>query len=62
MRLGPEGGAALAQLRRTVAHVPGYDPARTRLALYTREGFSDEFRARAQAEGVILRTVGDLYA
>lgn len=58
---GPEGGAALAQLRRTVAHVPGYDPARTRLALYTREGFTDAFRTRAQADGVILRTVRDLY-
>ena len=59
---GPEDGAALAQLRRTVANVPGYDPARTKLVLYTREGFTDEFRVRARAEGVILRTVVDLFA
>jgi hypothetical protein len=59
---GPEDGAALAQLRRTVNNVPGYDPAGTKLILYTREGFTDAFRARAQAEGVILRTVVDLFA
>jgi hypothetical protein len=59
---GPENGAALVQLRQTVVHVPGYDPARTRLVLYTREGFTDEFRARARAEYVILRTVVDLFA
>lgn len=57
-----EGGSALAQLRRSVISVPGYDPALTRLAVYTREGFTDEFRARAHDEGVILRTVADLYA
>lgn len=59
---GPEDGAALAQLRRTVTNVPGYDPAGTKLVLYTREGFTDEFRVRAHAEGVILRTVVDLFA
>ena len=58
----PEDGAALAQLRRTVANVPGNDPARTRLAIYAREGFTNEFRVRAQAGGVILRTVADLFA
>ncbi len=58
----PEDGTALAQLRRTVSSVPGYDPARTKLILYTREGFTDEFRARARAEGVILRSVVDLFA
>jgi AAA+ ATPase superfamily predicted ATPase len=58
---GLEGGAALAQLRGTVVSVPGYDPAGTKLALYTREGFTDEFRGRARADGVILRTVGDLF-
>jgi AAA+ ATPase superfamily predicted ATPase len=57
-----EDGAALGQLRRTVVNVPGYDPARTKLILYTRDGFTDEFRARAKAEGVILRTVADLFA
>lgn len=59
---GLETGAALAQLRQTVVSVPGYDPARTKLALYTREGFTDDFRTRAQADGVILRTVTDLFA
>ncbi|MHB8459153.1 MAG: hypothetical protein ACYDAK_06090 [Candidatus Limnocylindrales bacterium] len=58
---GPEGGGALAQLRRAVTYVPGYDPARTKLALYTREGFTDEFRVRAHAEGAILRTVADIF-
>jgi hypothetical protein len=58
---GLESGAALAQLRRTVVGVPGYDTALTKLALYTREGFTDEFKVRARAEGVILRTVRDLY-
>ncbi|HET7677277.1 MAG TPA: ATP-binding protein [Candidatus Limnocylindrales bacterium] len=57
-----EDGASLLQLRRTVLHVPGYDPAHTKLALYSREGFTAEFRARAQEEGVILRTVADLFA
>ena len=57
----PEAGAALGQLRRTVTSVPGYDPARTKLALYTREGFTEAFRARAEQEGVILRTVADLF-
>jgi uncharacterized protein len=58
----PEAGAALGQLRRTVTSVPGYDPTRTKLALYTREGFTDAFRARADREGVILRSVVDLFA
>ena len=58
---GLESGAALAQLRGTVANVPGYDSARTKLAIYTREGFTDEFRVRAQADGVLLRTVRDLF-
>lgn len=61
-RNGLETGAALAQLRQTVVNVPGFHPARTKLALYTRDGFTDEFRARAQADGVILRTVDDLFA
>lgn len=59
---GREGGAALEQLRGTVAHVPGYDPAQTRLAIYTRDGFTNAFRVRAAGEGVLLRTVDDLYA
>lgn len=56
-----ESGEALAQLRRTVVHVPGYDPDRTRLAIYARSGFTAAFRERATAAGVILRTVEDLY-
>jgi AAA+ ATPase superfamily predicted ATPase len=59
---GLESGAALAQLRQTVVNVPGYEPNRTRLAIYTREGFTNEFRARALVEDVILRTVTDLFA
>lgn len=59
---GPEDGAALTQLQRTVQHVPGYDAHTTRLVIYTREGFTDTFRARARANGVVLRTVEDLYA
>ena len=52
--------AALAQLENTVRFVPGYGP-NTRLALYSREGFTDEIKARAAAQGLILRTVEDLY-
>jgi len=59
---GLDDGEALAQLRRTVVHVPGHDPDQTRLAIYTRDGFTEEFAERAAAEGVILRTVHDLYA
>lgn len=55
-----EDGAALEQLRRTVTHVPGFDDRRTKLAIYARDGFRDDFRARADAQGVILRTVDDL--
>ena len=58
----PEDGAALAQLRRTVIHVPGYDAGHTRLAIYGRSGFTEEFRRRAADEDVILRSVEDLYA
>lgn len=51
---------ALAQLEGTVRHVPGYAPA-TRLVLYSREGFTPQLVRRAQASGVILRTVDHLY-
>ena len=57
-----EDGQALARLRRTVVHVPGYDAGRTRLAIYTRTGFTDAFRRRDSTDGVILRSVEDLYA
>ena len=59
---GLEDGGGLSQLKRTVVHVPGYDPDATKLAIYTRAGFTDEFRAKAEREGVILRTVEDMYA
>jgi len=51
---------ALSQLEGTVRFVPGYG-AETRLAVYSRAGFTDRLRTRANAEGVILRTVDDLY-
>lgn len=51
---------ALTQLERTVRHVPGYGP-RTQLILYSREGSTSQLEQRAQASGVILRTVDDLY-
>jgi len=56
-----ESGTALEQLRGTVANVPGYAPGRTKLALYSRAGFTDAFRRRAQVDGVLLRTVSDLF-
>ena len=59
---GPEDGAALSQLLRTAIHIPGYDERRTRLVLYARDGFTEDLRARAEAQGVILRTVDDLFA
>jgi len=58
---GLEDGAALSQLRRTIVHVPGYDPDATRLAIYARAGFTEDFRQRAIAAGVVLRSVDDLY-
>ncbi len=60
-RTGQEGGEALHRLQPTVRHVPGYDPTVTRLVLYARDGFTDALRARAQTEGIILRSVEDLY-
>jgi hypothetical protein len=59
---GPDDGGALQQLERTVVHVPGYDEQRTRLVLYSRDGFTDAFRMRCGDQGVILRTVKDLFA
>lgn len=60
-RNGLENGEVLVQLRSTVVHAPGYHPSKTRLAIYSREGFTDGFRAKAETEGVILRTVADLF-
>ena len=59
---GPEAGAALEQLRRIIVYVPGYDGGNTKLVLYARDGFTEALRARVRAEGVILRTVADLYS
>jgi hypothetical protein len=44
-----------------VRFVPGYGPD-TKLVIYARDGFTDQLRSRAAASGVVLRTVGDLYA
>lgn len=52
---------ALSQLEGTVRFVPGYGPD-TRLVVYARDGFTRQLRARAAANGVVLRTVADLYA
>jgi len=52
---------ALDQLEGTVRFVPGYGPG-TKLAIYTRDGFTERLRARAAARRVLLRTVADLYA
>lgn len=51
---------ALGQLIGTARYVPGFGPY-TRLALYARAGFTPHLRSRATQEGVILRTVEDLY-
>jgi hypothetical protein len=42
--------------------VPGHDARWTKLVLYTRDGFTARLRERAHDEGVILRSVEDLYA
>ncbi len=52
---------ALAQLEASVRFVPGFGP-HTKLAVYARDGFTPRLRARADATGVILRTVADLFA
>jgi hypothetical protein len=58
---GMGGRAALEQLRRTAVHVPGYDADSTRLVIYMRDASDDVFRARSLAEGVIVRTVADMF-
>ena len=58
---GEVGTDALAQLEATVRFVPGFGPD-TRLAIYSRDGFTPQLRARADASDVILRTVADLFA
>jgi hypothetical protein len=50
----------LGQVIGTVKHLPGYGPG-TRLAVYSRDGFTSFFAQRAK-KGVILRTVEDLFA
>ena len=52
---------ALGQLEGTVRFVPGYGP-HTKLVIYARDGFTDQLRRRSASSGVVLRTVGDLYA
>ena len=51
---------ALAQLDGTLRHVPGFG-AHTRRVLYSRVGFTERLTARADREGVLLRTVEDMY-
>jgi hypothetical protein len=58
---GPVDTDVLGQLIGTVKHLPGYGPG-TRLAIYSRDGFTPFLAQRAKASGVILRTVEDLYA
>jgi len=52
---------ALGQLRRVVENMPGTSDD-TQLALFSRDGFDDRLRAIAEAEGVLLFDVEDLYA
>lgn len=59
--VAPEDGSALAQLRRTVVHAPGYDPDGTRLAIYSRAGFTERFREQAARGRIILRSLESLY-
>jgi len=54
-------GDALSQLLGTVVHLSGYGK-HTRLALFARDGFTPAVVARASRDGIILRTVADLYA
>ena len=57
---GNVGTDALAQLEASVRFVPGFGP-HTKLAVYSRDGFTPQLRALADASGVILRTVADLF-
>lgn len=52
---------ALGQLRRVAATIHGTDDD-TRLALFARHGFEDRLRATADAEGILLFDIHDLYA
>lgn len=57
---GRVGREALDQLRRTASSLPGYEPGKTRLALFARDAFSDDLR-RAEADGeVLLLTARDM--
>ena len=56
------GGDALVQLRSTCAGIPGYDPDVTRLALFSRAGFTSEVSRIADDRGVMLLTVDDLFS
>ncbi len=58
----PAGLDTLAQLERTAPHIPGFDAEATRLAIFSREGFTDELRATATARSIVLRSADDLYA
>jgi uncharacterized protein len=58
----PLASDALERLRSTAIHAPGYSTRDTRLAIYARGGFTERFRRAAHEQGVILRTVDDLYS
>jgi hypothetical protein len=51
---------ALAQLDGTARHVPGFGSHTTRV-LYSRVGFTTRLVTLAAREGVLLRTVEDMY-
>jgi hypothetical protein len=55
----PLGTDALAQLRTTVPAIPDTS-AKTTLALFARDRFTDEVRAVAAAEGILLLTADDM--
>jgi hypothetical protein len=59
---GPADLATVAQLDRTAPHIPGFDPAVTRLAIFSRGGFTDALREEAASRSIVLRSVDDLYA
>ena len=57
----PVDDHALGQLRRVVDKMPGTDDD-TRLAVFSRHGFDDRLRAKADAKDILLFGVDDLYA
>lgn len=54
------GPKALRQLRESAGSVPGFGD-HTRLALFARPGSDDDLRKVAEAEGILLSDVDDLF-